>query len=605
MTRRDYWTRTLQRRVTRRRAILGTAAVAGGAALLSACGGDDSDSQEGDLIKEQPDRSDEAKGGGTLKWRGGGGATVDAIGSNLTTDRDLSSLFYNRLLMVEPGVNRPSTGEPTGDAAERWEISPDGLKITFKIRGNLGTDPRPPTNSRNLDAADVLSSWNRWASVSTLRGDILNSINPGAPITSVETPDNSTFVVNLAFPSALVIPFFSDGFYFFVMPKEGNEGGYDPKLQSRGAGPYSLESLEPSVHTMMVRNPNYYLKPAPYYERMEFFNLTERAAEVAQFETGNIDLARPSPGNVGAVDNDNVLEIYQRLPKAVMYLTPIMDNGAMSRFGYAAGSPFVDERLRQAMSMVQDRDALSEFFTNASALEAAGVPVKPRWQSHATASFDVWEDPTNSSALGGNAKYFQYNLAEARKLLEAAGQVGVAFEFNADNYIPPNVRTSEVIGGHIADSKLFTVNIVNRDYTTWSIQHAYRGRGDYTGMFHGGTAFKFTAASYMYSLLDPGPGTAFYNEDVARQLFPDLVRVLNAAVRELDTEKQESLVKEAQTLAAKNMPFLPTGAVAEHVTLAWPWVAQAAVLKDYAGDGTGWRTAAFRRYWYDEKARTS
>ena len=42
-------------------------------------------------------------------------------------------------------------GDVEPDGAESWEMSPDGLTFTFKLRGNLKLDPRPPTNGRCND----------------------------------------------------------------------------------------------------------------------------------------------------------------------------------------------------------------------------------------------------------------------------------------------------------------------------------------------------------------------------------------------------------------------------------------------------------------------
>jgi hypothetical protein len=88
-------------------------------------------------------------------------------------------------------------------------------------------------------------------------------------------------------------------------------------------------------------------------------------------------------------------------------------------------------------------------------------------------------------------------------------------------------------------------------------------------------------------------------------LFPELVQLTKSMLTELDTSARVELLKQIQSLAAKQMVFLPTGAIAKHYTLAWPWLAQAAVLKDTPGDATGFRSTLFSRLWYDESLKTS
>jgi ABC-type transport system substrate-binding protein len=616
----NYWNRVLTRRLSRRRALIGAGGFTASAAFLAACGGDDDDSgssgssggnggssQGGGApgATEVPDRSGEADVGGTLRNYGGGLSSVDSIGTTSTPDRAGASLLHNRLLRVLPGVNAPSSGEKVGDAAESWEYSGDGLTLTFKIRQNLGTDPRPPVDGRNLNAQDVMSSWQRWLAENTLVGDLVNEANPNAPILSGEATDDNTFVFKLAQPSALLLDQLTDGFYFWVMPREANEGVYDPVNESHGAGPYYLEELLPNAHTKMVRNPNFYDSPMPYFERQEWFSIPELAAQTAQWEAGQIDLGRGVPNVAGPVNHQNILDIMGRHPNAVAYPTPLGTAGITSRFGFREGQPFRDERIRQAISMMQDREALSEVFVNASALQAAGLPVEPRWATHLTAMWpEFWEDPSDPSSLDGNAKYFQYNIEEARKLLEAANFLNSEFVYHADSYNPQNIQISETLSGHINDAGLVSANQEVEDFVSWSIPNVYRGRGDYEGMFHGAIAYKFSPELHIYSHLTPGPGTAFLTQEIGEAVFPDLLARANALAIELDDEKRRQMLSEIQVMAAKQMPYLPTGAVSDEWSLAWPWVIQAPILNEWPGDGVAFRAPLFSGYWYDESKKS-
>ncbi len=615
MAENNYWRRVLSNRVSRRRAVMGTATLTASAAFLAACGGGDDDGDSGDggsdgsgsssVIKQQPDRSGEAKPGGTLRNYDGGPASVDAIATTSTPDRGKASMFYNRLMMVLPGVNKASDGTKTGDAAQSWEYSADGLTLTFKIRPNLGTDPRAPLNGRKLNAQDVASSWNRWTAENTLKGDLLNASNPNAPILSGAAIDDNTFQFKLARPSALLLDQLADGFYFWVMPREANDKTFDPDKEAHGAGPYYLEELIPGASTKMVRNPNYWDTPRPYFERQEWFALPELATQTAQWEAGQIDLGRGVPNVAGPINHNNLLQAMQRHPNAIAYATPLGTAGVTSRFGLKTGSIFRDERVRQAVSMVQDREALAEVMVNARALEAAGIPVKAKWATHMTAMWDeYWDDPSNTSALGGNAKYFQYNVAEAKKLLEAANAVNATFIYNADNYVPANVTISETLAGVIRDSGILKPTITVQDYVSWSVPNVYRGRGDYDGMFHGAIAYKFSPELHIFSHLTPGPGTAFINEESAKALFPELLAKADALTLELDVAKRKTMLKDIATLAAKQMPYLPTGAVSDEYTLVWPWVAQAAVLNEWPGDGVAFRSILYSRYFFDQSKKS-
>ena len=58
---------------------------------------------------------------------------------------------------------------------------------------------------------------------------------------------------------------------------------------------------------------------------------------------------------------------------------------------------------------------------NVSRFKADGLPVETAWHTCLNQSFrGFWLDP-KSKEFGPNAKYFQHDLAEAKKLLSAAG----------------------------------------------------------------------------------------------------------------------------------------------------------------------------------------
>ena len=87
-----------------------------------------------------------------------------------------TSLIFNKLLQVKPGIKEISDGTIESDMAESWEFSPDKLTLTMKIRKDAGTPPnQAPLNGRKLDASDVVYSWERWAATGTNRPDLVNA----------------------------------------------------------------------------------------------------------------------------------------------------------------------------------------------------------------------------------------------------------------------------------------------------------------------------------------------------------------------------------------------------------------------------------------------
>ena len=88
----------------------------------------------------------------------------------------------------------------------------------------------------------------------------------------------------------------------------------------------------------------------------------------------------------------------------------------------ANDSPFRDERLRQAWVLTWDRELYLDTVFNADKFSAGGVPVDIVNESGLQANtYAGWLLDPQGKDFGPNAKYFKKDLAEAKKLVVAAG----------------------------------------------------------------------------------------------------------------------------------------------------------------------------------------
>jgi ABC-type transport system substrate-binding protein len=442
----NYWNKVLNRRLTRRRSLAALGGSAAAAAFLAACGGDDDSggsstpsggssssgatptgssggvapTEEPGILAKREDTSSKAVAGGTL--------ITDNPAEPSTFDPHFLtlpgaaavSLIYNKLFGITPGILEPTAGEIEPDLAESWEYAADHLTLTVKIRQNAGTPPdQAPLNGRNLDAEDVLYSWNRWAEVGNASSDLMNFKNPAAPVLSLEATDKNTIVLKLAKPSASLQASLASQLQgqFFILPRE-SENDYDPRSEPKGAGAYYLSEHIPSSRLVYKRNPNNY-DNLSYPEEIDTPIITETAQVVAQLVAGQV-YTHYTP-----VSPNDVLIIKGDAPDIGLYSTDIANKGVTVFFGFKAGSDdakFRDVRLRQAFSMAMDRDLYADVVANVSKFGDEGLPVEVAWNA-ALAPSDYagwWLDPQGPD-FGENAKFYQHNIAEAKKLLTAAG----------------------------------------------------------------------------------------------------------------------------------------------------------------------------------------
>ena len=85
-------------------------------------------------------------------------------------------------------------------------------------------------------------------------------------------------------------------------------------------------------------------------------------------------------------------------------------------------APFRDERLRQAFSMTWDRDQYIDVMFNVKGFTDNGIPVRTSWSTSVQNNyFASWYLNPQGKDFGPNAKYFKRDVAEAKKLVAAAG----------------------------------------------------------------------------------------------------------------------------------------------------------------------------------------
>jgi peptide/nickel transport system substrate-binding protein len=205
----SYWASFSNTRM-RRRALAATAAAGAGAVLLAACGSDSGDGGGKDrsgLLKEAVDTTAKAQPGGVWQTSSGDALILDPTAANSSGAFAFSVPVYSKLVKYGMGRNGSYPGPDliSGEEARSWEVSPDGTQVTFKLAPDHKFDPRPPTNGRAMTSEDVRWSWERMARQSAFRGEIVNSVSPAGPVTSLTTPDKDTVVIKMAYPYGPII----------------------------------------------------------------------------------------------------------------------------------------------------------------------------------------------------------------------------------------------------------------------------------------------------------------------------------------------------------------------------------------------------------------
>ncbi len=587
-----YWTRRVSRRSALRGAGVATAGVAG--AVLIGCGSDDDDptatatTAPGEPTADATQVRDTStpasnvitRGGTYTGWLAGDPPTLNPYGNASFEGKVAGAFVYNRLYKRETFAGSDG-GEtlPGPDAALSAE-SDDGQTWTIKLR-DLNMQDVPPVSGRKLDAEDVLfSAGLLQAEESPNRDAVTNWVK-------IEAPDSETVVFTLDAPSPTFLEQIADANLLHIIPKEA-DGEFDPATTMIGGGPWILNEYRPSSGFSYDRNPNYYEigddgEPIPYVDHYERPIIPEYANRLAQFLAGNLSELTINANDVIGLRND---EPDLQWLGQVSQLQSIFywDNTLTTDAAYG------DDRFRKAVSMSLDRDGLTDLGYNTFALRDAGLPANLQWNNIIPAGWgDRWWLDPQSEAHGESGQFFNFDVAEAVKLLQAQGV--------EDGFEIPYIYTSRYTGAFppIAEAQIAMLQAIGlspqtdvQDYSSLYITNTFRG--DFEGMAFGYETPFPEAGGYWNRMFGSDPAN---HSKIVTEAMTDID---NRQKVELDEEARRAIMHEGQILNAENMYYVPSQAGAGTSYRAYQSNVQGGI-RDTLGYGGGVEEAIF--YWID------
>jgi ABC-type transport system substrate-binding protein len=246
-----------------------------------------------------------------------------------------------------------------------------------------------------------------------------------------------------------------------IMPKEVGST-VDPAKQMVGTGPWILDGFDTGSKLRYSRNPDWHLGPdRPYMDKMTCNIVADPTAKLNFFLGGSLDTL-----DARGVDLAPAVSVKA---KAAIFPDAASTWGLMMQEkDVAPNAPWKDARVRQAMSMALDRDALFEAANQASLAKAAGFEVPTLWPSHIGSSpllgLDAKKDLDADSAA-----FFQYNPQKAKALLAEAGYPNgfeLQIERNKGTYGDQYDNVAEALPPMLQAVGI-KPNVVIRDHPSW------------------------------------------------------------------------------------------------------------------------------------------
>ncbi len=403
--------------------------------------------------------------------------------------------------------------------AKAWEVSPDGLTWTLKLRDNVRWHNKPPVNGRPFTSADV-----GWSIDNHLAGSIVRS--NWSRVESHREPDPHTVVLRLNEPDAdfALQMAYRDN---VMLAREVKEQYGDFKSVAIGTGPYLVREIKPELEITVDRNPDYWEmgvdgKPLPYLEGVHYVRL-EYTAEVAAMRTGQLDV-----GGTLAYRKLDWEEMRRGNPKLVPFeALQATYHGVW--FNHQS-KPWDDVRVRKAVSLALEREDLVA--SNRGGVALSGF-IPPFFKDYS------WPEATIKER-------FKRDLPKAKALLKEAGY--------GSGDIKAVLKTSSVYAedAEVVQRQLKELGI---ETTIDSVQGAFtpvvrKKEFDIaTGVIGGSPLVGYFGGQV------PRSGSSFNYWNLAD---PEVDRLADAQSRELDPAKRKQVIDRLQDRLYEVMAWAPT-----------------------------------------------
>ncbi len=426
--------------------------------------------------------------------------------------------------------------------------NPDPLTYIFTLNPAAKWQNIDPTFGRQVTAEDVVFSFNRYASLSKDQGMLALVVD------NVSAPDSQTVVFKLKHPFALFLTRVASYQDLWILPPELIEADGDAEKRSVGSGPFILEHYRRSIDFLFRKNPDYFEKDEygnslPYADQFHLLVIADENAILSQFIAGKLFGITIQPKLLPEALNakpDIRIARYLRDLASFLYFEPAT---------YTSNkAPFNDVRVRRALSMAIDRDAL---------LSLVRAPIDKdggEWCNMVPAGLgrNWWVNP-KSDAMGDAAKWYKYDLAEAKKLLEAAGYgdgFGTKMHYSSTVYntiIPYYPVIAEALPSLMRDVGV-NISAAPEDYIGQYFPQTYV-QGNFDGMAWGlQSNFTDVVAYLAVSFLPFGEG-GFRN--MSRVDDPGLVAKIQSMTEDPDVEQVREKSAEIQRYISDQMYYVP------------------------------------------------
>jgi oligopeptide transport system substrate-binding protein len=445
--------------------------------------------------------------------------------SDILLDMFEGLVTYDAEARIVPGV------------ADSWRQNADGTTYTFTLRPDARW-----SNGDPVKASDFVYSFRRLMDPQTgaKYANILYTVKNGEAVNkgkakveelAVKALDDRTLEISLEAPAPYFIAQLAHQTALPVHPASVEKFGKDfvkpGNLISNGA--FVVTEFVPNDHLTLVKNQQYRDAASVKLDREIFYPLEDRSAALRRFQAGEIH-------SYNDVPTDQIKFIRQTL-KDQFKLAPYL--GTYYFVFNTKKPPFDDGRVRQALSMVVDREFLAEQIWGGT-MVAADSFVPPGTGNYGAPPTLPAKD---LSPLEREAK--------AKELLKSAGfgeggkKLVVEIRYNTSE----NHKNTAIALADMWKVLGVETKFINTDLKT---HYAFlRDKGDFDIARAGWIADYSDPQNFLFLLQSDNTGLNYAN-----YANPEFDALMQKAARETNLDARAKILRDAEVIILRDEPYL-------------------------------------------------
>lgn len=479
----------------------------------------------------------------TLRWaRAGDSLSLDPHAQNEGPTHTVAHQIY------EPLIIRDMTGAFQAALATDWAPKAGDPNVwVFNLRKGVTFH-----DGSAFDAEDVVYSITRAQTEESKMKELLNSI-VGIAAVDDYTVEMTTNGPNPILPANLTNLFMMDKTWVetngsqTVQNVEAGETTF-ASTNTNGTGAYKLVSREADVKTVLTQNENYWGKGEFPLEVTEiiYTPIQNAATRVAALLSGEVDFIQDLPvQDLQRVSGTDGLLVKTAPQNRVIFFGLNMDADDLASDNVEGKNPLADVRVRQAMNMAINREAIQKVVMRGQSAPAGMI---------APPFVNGW-----SVEMDGASKT---DLAAAKALMTEAGYgdgFSIRLDCPNDRYINDEAICQATVGmmGQIG----ITVNLDSKP----KAQHFPLISGKQTDFYMLGWGVPTYDSEYIFNFLVHTSGEARGSWNATGFSNADLDAKIVSLESETDLEKRNATIGEIWRVVQDETIYLPI----HHQVLNW------------------------------------